>query len=50
MMAAAQRTLRRYEVGGLPLIHALAQRMGLRALLERFVATMAMTRCRGSTP
>ena len=39
MRAAAPRTLRRYEVGGLPLIHALAQRMGLRALLERFVAS-----------
>ena len=39
MMAAAQRTLKRYEVGGLPLIHSLAQRMGLSALLERFVAS-----------
>ncbi len=38
MRVAAARTHRRYEVGGLPLIHALAQRMGLRALLERFVA------------
>jgi len=37
MRAAAQRTLRRYEVGGLPLIHALAKRMGLRALLARFL-------------
>lgn len=39
MMAAAQRTLRRYEVGGLPLIHTLAKRMGLPALLARFVAS-----------
>jgi len=37
-MAPAQRTLRRNEVGGLPLIHALAKRMGLSALLARYVA------------
>jgi hypothetical protein len=37
MRAAAQRTLRRYEVGALPLLHALTQRMGLSALLARFV-------------
>ena len=37
MRVAAQRTLRRYEVGGLPLIHALTERMGLSALLARFV-------------
>jgi len=38
MMAAAERSHRRHEVGGLPLIHALASRMALRASLERFVA------------
>ena len=36
-MAAEQRTHRRQEVGALPLMHALARRMGLRALLARFV-------------
>ena len=37
MMATEQRTHRRQEVGALALMHALARRMGLRALLARFV-------------
>ncbi len=46
MRVTAQRTLRRYEVGGLPLIHALTKRMGLSALLAHSSPAMATTKCR----
>jgi len=33
------RTLRRHQVGALPLLHAIAKRMGLRSVLERYVSS-----------
>ena len=35
----ATRTLKRHQVGALPLLHAIAKRMGLRAVLERYVSS-----------
>jgi hypothetical protein len=37
--AAHSRSLKRHFVGGLPLLHRLAERIGLRSLLERYVPT-----------
>jgi hypothetical protein len=39
MTAAHSRSLKRHFVGGLPLLHRLAARTGLRSLLERYVPT-----------
>jgi len=33
------RTLRRHQVGALPLLHAIVKRMGLRSVLERYVSS-----------
>ena len=33
------RTLKRHQVGALPLLHAIGKRMGLRAVLERYVSS-----------
>jgi transposase len=33
------RTLRRHQVGALPLLHAIGKRMGLRSVLERYVSS-----------
>ena len=35
----ATRTLKRHQVGALPLLHAIVKRMGLRAVLERYVSS-----------
>ena len=35
----ATRTLKRHQVGALPLLHAIVKRMGLRAVLERHVSS-----------
>ena len=37
MTGAHSRRLKRHFVGGLPLLHRLAERIGLRALFERYV-------------
>ncbi len=37
MTSAQSRRLKRHFVGGLPLLHRMAERIGLRALFERYV-------------